>query len=60
MMLRLIVANAVESVQAGEASVEQAILHAAVHGWCGGHVEGEDSCPGCEYRGKLEKSAVRG
>lgn len=31
-----------------------AILHAAVHAWYEGHVEGEDSCPGCSFRGDQE------
>jgi hypothetical protein len=59
-VLRVIVANAIESMRAGEADAEQAILHAAVHGWYEGHIEGEDSCPGCDYRGGLEKGAGRG
>jgi hypothetical protein len=32
-VLALIVANAVNSVHSGEASIEEAILHAAVHDW---------------------------
>jgi hypothetical protein len=32
-LLRVIVANAVEAMRKGKASAEQAILHAAVHGW---------------------------
>ncbi|MFJ8442828.1 hypothetical protein [Kitasatospora griseola] len=55
-VLRLIVANAINSVRTGEATVEEAILHAAVHGWCEGHVQGEDECPGCDFRGKLPKA----
>ncbi|MGW3073919.1 hypothetical protein [Kitasatospora sp. NPDC001132] len=50
-VLQLIVANAVNSVRTDEATVEQAILHAAVHGWYEGHIEGEDTCPGCDFRG---------
>ncbi|MGW5366734.1 hypothetical protein ACWER6_06595 [Streptomyces sp. NPDC004009] len=35
--------------------MEEAILHAAVHGWYEGHVQGEDECPGCDFRGELPK-----
>ncbi|MGW3557589.1 hypothetical protein ACWDNT_09490 [Streptomyces sp. NPDC000963] len=59
-VLRLIVGSAVESVRSGEASVEEAILHAAVHGWYEGHVQGEDECPGCDFRGGLPKNTKRG
>ncbi|MEE1786933.1 hypothetical protein PUR71_29110 [Streptomyces sp. SP17BM10] len=58
-VLQLIVANAVNSVRTGEATVEQAILHAAVHGWYEGHIEAEDECPGCGFRGELPKSTNR-
>jgi hypothetical protein len=40
----VVVGNAIASVRGGEASVEEAILHAAVHGWYEGHVQGEDEC----------------
>lgn len=59
-VLRLIVGNAIASVRSGEASVEEAILHAAVHGWYEGHVQGEDECPGCDFRGELPKHGNRG
>ncbi|MFB7030872.1 MULTISPECIES: hypothetical protein [unclassified Streptomyces] len=59
-VLRLIVGNAVESVRNGEATVEEAILHATVHGWYEGHIQGEDECPGCDFRGELPKGAKRG
>jgi hypothetical protein len=59
-VLRVIVTNAVEAMRAGEASAEQAILHAAVHGWYEGHIEGEDACAGCDYRGGIPKQAGRG
>ncbi|MGW9131977.1 hypothetical protein [Streptomyces sp. NPDC055681] len=58
-MLGLIVGNAIESVRSGEATVEEAILHAAVHGWYEGHVQGEDECPGCGFRGGLPKDSAR-
>ncbi|MER6022428.1 hypothetical protein [Streptomyces anulatus] len=59
-VLRLIVGGAIESVRSGEATVEEAILHAAVHGWYEGHVQGEDECPGCDFRGGLAKDSARG
>ena len=34
---------------------EGAILHAAVHGWYEGHIEGEDVCRGCTFRGDLSQ-----
>ncbi|MFF2121349.1 hypothetical protein ACFVXH_28930 [Kitasatospora sp. NPDC058184] len=48
-VLQLIVANAVHT---GAATVEQAILHAAVDCCYEGHVEGEGACPGCDFRGR--------
>jgi hypothetical protein len=59
-VLQLIVTRAIEAMRSGEATAEEAILHAAVHGWYEGHVQGEDACPGCEFRGKLGKQARRG
>ncbi|WP_326657800.1 hypothetical protein [Streptomyces sp. NBC_00385] len=56
----MVVGNAIESVRNGEASVEDAILHAAVHGWYEGHIQGEDECPGCDFRGGLPKNGNRG
>ncbi|WP_364708972.1 hypothetical protein [Streptomyces ossamyceticus] len=53
-------ADAIASVRSAEASVEEAILHAAVHGWYEGHVQGEDECPGCGFRGELPKHGNRG
>ncbi|WP_035800208.1 hypothetical protein [Kitasatospora mediocidica] len=58
-VLQLVVANAVASVRTGEATIEEAILHAAVHGWYEGHIQGEDECPGCDFRGELPKSTHR-
>ena len=49
-VLRLVVGNAIASVRSGEASVEEAILHAAVHARYEGHIKGEDECPGCNFR----------
>jgi hypothetical protein len=52
--------NAIKSVRAGETSVEDAMLHAVVHAWYKGHIEGEDTCPGCDFRGQLPKNTKRG
>ncbi|WP_345981509.1 hypothetical protein [Streptomyces sp. DSS69] len=57
-VLRLVVGNAIASVRSGEASVEDAILHAAVHGWYECHIQGEDECPGCSFRGQLPRDGI--
>ena len=36
-------------------NVEEALLYVAVHAWYEGHIQGEDACPGCEYRGTLPR-----
>ena len=36
-VLKLIVENAIDAMNSGEATPEMAILHAAVHGWYEGH-----------------------
>jgi hypothetical protein len=59
-VLQVIVGNAIASVRSGEATMEEAILHPAVHGWYEGHIEGEDRCPGCDFRGRLPKDSNRG
>jgi hypothetical protein len=59
-VLKLIVTRAIEAMRTGEATAEQAILHAAVHGWYEGHIQGEDACPGCDFRGNLPKQTQRG
>ena len=59
-VLAVIVRNAIEAVRAGETSIEDVILHAAVHGWYEGDIEGEDACPGCDSRGDVRKQKVRG
>ncbi len=56
-VLKVIVTAAVEAIKSGEATAEQAILHAAVHGWYEGHIQGEDTCTGLCYRGRLRKQA---
>jgi hypothetical protein len=59
-VLQLIVTRAIKAMTTGEATAEQAILHAAVHGWYEGHIQGEDACPGCDFRGELPKKAHKG
>ncbi|MCD0482498.1 hypothetical protein LO771_08805 [Streptacidiphilus sp. ASG 303] len=59
-LLRLIVGNAIASVPSDEASVEEVVLHAVVHGRYEGRVQGEDECPGCDFRGELPKHSNRG
>jgi hypothetical protein len=58
-ILRLIITHAVGAYQAGEVDVAGAITHAAVHGWYEGHIQGEDACPGCSYRGELPKQRLK-
>ena len=55
-VLRVIVGNALAAVESGETDVRGAILHAAVHAWYEGHVQGEDSCPGCDFRGSCPRA----
>ncbi|MFK0132329.1 hypothetical protein ACIQRZ_18485 [Streptomyces rubiginosohelvolus] len=57
-VLRVVVGNAIVSVRNGEASVEEAILHAAVHGWYEGQIVGEDEYPGCSFRGQLSRDGI--
>ncbi|NEA37690.1 hypothetical protein G3I76_39800 [Streptomyces sp. SID11233] len=58
-VLRVVVEKAIQALRSGEASAEEAILDAAVHGWYEGHIQGEDACPGCTFRGKLPKNEPR-
>ena len=48
----LLVRHAVEAYRRGDVDAEGAIRQAAVTGWFEGHIEGEDACPGCRYRGE--------
>jgi hypothetical protein len=56
-LLQLVVDDTLKALQAGDITPEQAVLHAAVHGWYEGHIEGEDACGGCDYRGGDPTSA---
>ena len=54
-ILKLIVDHTIDAMRSGKMGAEGAILHAAVHGWYEGHIEGEDVCPGCTFRGDLSQ-----
>jgi hypothetical protein len=45
--------------EAGEVDVRGAVVHAAVHAWFEGHVEGEDACPGGEHPGDVGRGILR-
>jgi hypothetical protein len=59
-VLRVIIEHAVAAYQAGQVDVAGAVTHAAVHAWYEGHIQGEDACPGCDYRGRLPKQHLKG
>jgi hypothetical protein len=53
-VLEMICNNALEDYRrqgGGEEAAQAAILQAALHAWMEGHIEGEDLCPGCGFRG---------
>jgi hypothetical protein len=54
-ILDLVIKNAYSAYERGEADVREAIVHAAIYAWYEGHIEGEDGCPGCTYRGRLSR-----
>jgi hypothetical protein len=56
-ILSMIVADTLQTFNAGEVDVHGAILMAAVNAWSEGHIEGEDHCAGCEHRGADPKAA---
>jgi hypothetical protein len=47
----MLVRHVVGTYRRGEMGSEEAIRQAVVTGWFEGHIEGEDACPGCRYRG---------
>jgi hypothetical protein len=55
----VVVENAMVEYESGQVDVKGAIVHAAVHAWFEGHLEGEDSCPGCEHRGEVGRGIFR-
>jgi hypothetical protein len=59
-VLRMIIEGAFTAYESGEADVRVAVTHAAVHAWYEGHVQGEDVCPGCDFRGDLPKQHWKG
>ncbi|HEX4864740.1 MAG TPA: hypothetical protein VFV02_11740 [Acidimicrobiales bacterium] len=42
-----------------EEDLGSALVWLAVHAWYEGHIEGEDHCKGCDYRGSLKKGTNR-
>ena len=50
-VLDLLVHHVEEAYERGDLDLHEAIVHAAACGWYEGHIEGEDSCRGCRYRG---------
>ena len=50
-MLDLLVRHVVDEVRRSAAPLEDAVRLAVVSGWYEGHIEGEDACRGCGYRG---------
>lgn len=59
-ILRIIIERAVRAYEDRQVDASGAIIHAAVHAWYEGHIQGEDACSGCEYRGQLPKQTLRG
>jgi hypothetical protein len=59
-ILRIIMERVMAAYEAGQVDVSGAVLDAAVHAWYEGHIQGEDACPGCNYRGQLPKQSLRG
>lgn len=59
-VLGMIIEGAVAAYESGEADVRVAVTHAAVHAWYEGHIQGEDVCHGCNFRGDLPKQHWRG
>jgi hypothetical protein len=57
-MLAHLVASTLEELRAGKITPEGAVVHVAVHAWYEGHIEGEDTCPGCDFRGDDPDFAV--
>lgn len=55
-ILGVIIDHALASHARG-GSVREAILYAAVNAWSEGHIEGEDRCGGCSYRGPDPEAA---
>lgn len=58
-VLDLLVRQVTDAMWRGELRLEDAIRAAAEVGWYEGHIEGEDRCPGCEFRGDDPEFATR-
>lgn len=50
-VLDLVVRHVVDAYRRGDVGPEDAIRQAVVTGWYEGHIEGEDACQGCRFRG---------
>jgi hypothetical protein len=59
-LLQAVIGNAIGAAERGEADWKEAVLHAGVHGWHEGRIEGEDVRLGCGFRGQLPKGSARG
>lgn len=59
-ILQFIISCALTAHEEGQVDIAGAVTHAAVHAWYEGHIQGEDACPGCKYRGELPKQQLRG
>src|SRR5713101_6922934 len=57
-ILRRIIDAARASHTAGTLDLAGAITRAAIHAWFEGHIQGEDACPGCEFRGLVTETGV--
>ena len=58
-ILRIIMERVMAAYDARQVDVSGAVVDAAVHAWYEGHIQGEDACPGCNYR-DLPKQSLRG
>ncbi|MFE3173656.1 hypothetical protein ACFXPA_09755 [Amycolatopsis sp. NPDC059090] len=59
-VLAMIIENSMAAYDAGEVDARGAVVHAAVHAWYEGHIQGEDVCTGCDFRGNLPKQQWNG
>jgi hypothetical protein len=59
-ILKYIFQEGQRKVRENEATEREATLWMVVTAWMEGHIEGEDACPGCEFRGELGKGVDRG
>jgi hypothetical protein len=55
--LQALVDAAEDAYNEGQVDLRGALYNAAVTAWYEGHIEGEDHCQGCDYRGDNPKEA---